>query len=182
MHLMVSSGGTSALVRATFWACMAVAVVWMLRVGREYLAYQAALKRDSEGLGMDDIMRAVAQTPVEKRGDMIKEESRRRGKERATLLMLVRNEDLSQAMETMEQLEERFNYRYRYPWTLMNSEPFTERFKAKTRRIASGSIDYLAIPEEYLDMPEWVNETRARENVDTMALYETIYGDSMEYM
>ncbi len=48
------------------------------------------------------------------------------GIENATIVMLVRNRELNDALATMRQLEDRFNREYRYPWTFLNDEPFTD--------------------------------------------------------
>lgn len=50
----------------------------------------------------------------------------RNGTEKATLLMLVRNRELEEALSSIRMIEDRFNRRYHYPWTFMNDEPFTE--------------------------------------------------------
>jgi hypothetical protein len=47
----------------------------------------------------------------------------------ATFYMLCRNSDLKGALESMRQVEKRFNWRYGYPWTFLNEEEFTEEFK-----------------------------------------------------
>jgi hypothetical protein len=48
------------------------------------------------------------------------------GNERATILMLVRNSELQEALSTMRQIEDRFNKNYKYPWTFLNDDIFTE--------------------------------------------------------
>jgi hypothetical protein len=48
------------------------------------------------------------------------------GIENATLFMLVRNYELQEALESMRQIEDRFNKRYRYPWTFLNDDDFTD--------------------------------------------------------
>lgn len=47
----------------------------------------------------------------------------------AVLLMLARNVEMEGAVASVKNLEERFNQKYRYPWVLLNEEPFTEEFK-----------------------------------------------------
>jgi alpha 1,2-mannosyltransferase len=65
------------------------------------------------------------------------------GKEKATLLMLVRyavwllcvlsrvltsrsNRELYKALGSMRMVEDRFNKNFHYPWTFMNDKPFTQ--------------------------------------------------------
>jgi hypothetical protein len=49
---------------------------------------------------------------------------------RAALISLVRNEELDGIMQSMRQLEYRWNDRYRYPWIFFNEQPFSDAFKA----------------------------------------------------
>ena len=47
----------------------------------------------------------------------------------ATFVVLCNNNDLGPAMTSMQQLEDRFNGRFGYPWVFLGEEPFTESFK-----------------------------------------------------
>lgn len=49
---------------------------------------------------------------------------------RAAIISLVRNEELDGIVESMDQLEFRWNYKYQYPWIFFSEEGFTEEFKA----------------------------------------------------
>ncbi|KAK6356280.1 hypothetical protein TWF718_000649 [Orbilia javanica] len=103
------------------------------------------------------------------------------GTEKATLLMLARNTDLYAVRESMRRLEDRFNHKFRYPWTFMNDEPFTEEFIAITTGIASGKTEYVRVPKEHWSFPSWVNQTKARASMKKMADNNVIYGGSLSY-
>ena len=47
----------------------------------------------------------------------------------ATFVFLCRNNDVNGVVSSIQQMEDRFNRRYHYPWVLLNEEPFTEEFK-----------------------------------------------------
>jgi hypothetical protein len=47
----------------------------------------------------------------------------------ATLLMLARNSDLESALHSVQQLEERFNHKYKYSWVFLNDVEFSAEFK-----------------------------------------------------
>jgi mannosyltransferase len=51
----------------------------------------------------------------------------------ATLLSLVRNEELEDLLPTMRDLERTWNHKFNYPWTFLNDKPFTEEFKKRTQ-------------------------------------------------
>ena len=53
----------------------------------------------------------------------------REGAASAVMLMLARNSELEGAVKSVRQLEEKFNWRYHYPWVFLNEEPFSEEFK-----------------------------------------------------
>lgn len=48
---------------------------------------------------------------------------------RAAIISLVRNEELEGIMQSMRQLEHRWNSRYNYPWVFFNDKPFSDDFK-----------------------------------------------------
>ena len=47
----------------------------------------------------------------------------------ATLIILARNSDLEGVIQSMEQVESRFNRKFNYPWVLLNDEEFSAEFK-----------------------------------------------------
>jgi mannosyltransferase len=66
----------------------------------------------------------------------------------ATLLSLVRNEELTQLVQSMKDLERTWNHKFNYPWTFINDVPFTEEFKRETRKHTKARINYEIIPKE----------------------------------
>lgn len=50
----------------------------------------------------------------------------RNGTEKATMVMLVRNREIRQALSSMRSVEDRFNKKFHYPWTFLNDKPFTK--------------------------------------------------------
>ena len=53
---------------------------------------------------------------------------------RAALISLVRNSELEGIMQSMRQLEYRWNHKYQYPWVFFSEEPFTDEFKVESAR------------------------------------------------
>ena len=51
------------------------------------------------------------------------------GKVNAVMLILARNNELESTVNSVRQLEEKFNKRFHYPWVFLNDEPFTDEFK-----------------------------------------------------
>jgi hypothetical protein len=47
----------------------------------------------------------------------------------ATLFMLARNSDVNGAVNSVREVEDRFNHKYGYSWVFLNEEPFSDDFK-----------------------------------------------------
>ncbi len=47
----------------------------------------------------------------------------------ATFVVLCRNSDLGDILWSVQQMEDRFNKRFGYPWVFLNDESFTEEFQ-----------------------------------------------------
>lgn len=62
----------------------------------------------------------------------------------ATILSLVRNEELQGILDSMSDLERTWNRKFNYPWTFFNDVPFTEEFKQKTTAATKAKTYYRA--------------------------------------
>lgn len=60
----------------------------------------------------------------------------------ATLLSLVRNEELKGMVEAMIDLERTWNHKFNYPWTFFNDVPFTAEFKKQTQAVTKAKCNY----------------------------------------
>lgn len=47
----------------------------------------------------------------------------------ASFVILARNSDLAGTAKSIREIEDRFNSRYRYPYVLLNDEPFDDKFR-----------------------------------------------------
>jgi alpha 1,2-mannosyltransferase len=50
-------------------------------------------------------------------------------KANAAFVVLARNGDLRGIINSMKQMEDRFNKKFNYPWIFLNEEPFSDDFK-----------------------------------------------------
>lgn len=87
------------------------------------------------------------------------------GKENATMVMLVRNFEIDEALASMRSLEDRFNRDYKYPWVFLNDVPFDQEFIEKTSLMASGKTYYELIPVDDWQPPDYINMTKLDENL-----------------
>lgn len=60
----------------------------------------------------------------------------------ATLLALVRNEELPGMLQSMKDLERTWNRKFNYPWTFFNDVPFSEEFKKQTSAATKAECRY----------------------------------------
>lgn len=65
-----------------------------------------------------------------------------RNRTAATLLSLVRNNELEGMLSAMRDLERTFNHKFNYPWMFFNDEPFSAEFKEKTRKETKAEVRY----------------------------------------
>jgi alpha 1,2-mannosyltransferase len=66
------------------------------------------------------------ETPPETVPDLAPHPAR---KANAAFVILARNGDLSGVLNSMKQMEDRFNKKFGYPYVFLNEEPFTDEFK-----------------------------------------------------
>ncbi|KAK6368375.1 hypothetical protein LTR64_006528 [Lithohypha guttulata] len=79
---------------------------------------------------------------------------------KAAIISLVRNEELEGILQSMWQLERRWNRRYRYPWIFFSERAFTEEFRAATRNVTSAETSYHLIPNQHWLPPEHISTSR----------------------
>lgn len=103
------------------------------------------------------------------------------GAENATFYMLVRNSELSQTLQTMREIEDRFNKDYKYPWTFLNDLPFTDEFKNLTSGMASGKTEYGLVPTEFWSVPDFINNKTFEAALKKFEADGIIYGGSTSY-
>jgi mannosyltransferase len=60
----------------------------------------------------------------------------------ATLLALVRNEEVDEMVQSMRDLERTFNRKFNYPWLFLNDVPFTEDFKKKISAETKANVTF----------------------------------------
>ncbi|KAL1917859.1 uncharacterized protein VTP21DRAFT_3693 [Calcarisporiella thermophila] len=100
---------------------------------------------------------------------------------RAAFVVLARNWDIYSIRYTMQQMEDRFNRKYGYPWVFLNDEDFSEDFKIFTRAITKSPTYYGTIPKEHWSIPSWIDEEKARKSREEMEKNHVVYGGSLSY-
>lgn len=100
---------------------------------------------------------------------------------KACFVSLVRNEELSPMLESIEQVEEKFNRKFRYPWVFMNEKEFTTDFKKRVTEATSGEVEFVLIPEEHWSYPDYIDQRKAADERNKMVADGVVYGHSESY-
>ena len=67
---------------------------------------------------------------------------RQTGRTKAAFVTLTRNFELWDLVNSIRQIEDRFNWNYHYPWVFLNDVPFTDEFISVTSKLVSGGAKY----------------------------------------
>ena len=101
------------------------------------------------------------------------------GTVKACFVSLVRNQDLWSIVDTIRNVEDRFNSVYKYPWIFLNDEPFTEEFIRVVSGVVSKDAKFEMIPKEHWSYPDWIDQERAAQT--RIDMKDIIYGDNESY-
>ncbi|KAI9303891.1 glycosyltransferase family 15 protein [Cunninghamella echinulata] len=93
--------------------------------------------------------------------------------------MIVSNEDLNAARETIRYIEDRFNHQHHYPWILLNYQYFRADFKKYIQKATSSPVYFGKIDPEAWNYPNWIDVSRAEKSI--LELFNLYKGDSMSY-
>ncbi|KAF8175786.1 glycosyltransferase family 15 protein [Pholiota molesta] len=99
----------------------------------------------------------------------------------ATFVILCRNSDLQSTVQSIREVEDRFNRRYQYPYVLLNEVEFTEDFKRRISVLTPAKVEFGVISPEHWYQPDWIDEDKAKESRDKMVEKNIIYGGSVSY-
>lgn len=100
----------------------------------------------------------------------------------ATYLVLCRNNEVYELIETIQNMQDRFNSKYNYDWVFLNDKPFDGRFLYLISQfIPQGKLSFGQILPEHWGYPDWVNQTYAQEQRTKLKEQGVFYGDSESY-
>ncbi|ORX53522.1 glycolipid 2-alpha-mannosyltransferase [Hesseltinella vesiculosa] len=102
-------------------------------------------------------------------------------KVKAAFVMLARNSNLDGARSSIQQMEDRFNRNFNYPYIFLNDEEFTDEFKEMTSSMTKAQTFYGVVPREHWSYPDHIDTEKAAETRRTMEEKGIIYGGSESY-
>lgn len=104
----------------------------------------------------------------------------------ATMVMLARNSDLADAIDSVRNVQRQFNRHFDYPWVFLNDKPWSDEFIAGVRDVvAEGGgnpeTTFETIPAYMWGYPGWIDQKRARESMLKMERRGILYGGKESY-
>ncbi|OLY80433.1 putative mannosyltransferase KTR3 [Smittium mucronatum] len=102
-------------------------------------------------------------------------------REKAAILVLVRNKELNQILHSMRQLEDRFNRKNRYPYIFLNDKPFSNKFMEFVARATDSNTTFSIIPKEHWSVPSDINMKKVKSNFKVLDRLDIPYAKSMSY-
>ncbi|ODQ64661.1 glycosyl transferase [Nadsonia fulvescens var. elongata DSM 6958] len=102
-------------------------------------------------------------------------------KANATLVTLARNNDLWGIVQSIKDVETRFNRVYKYDWVFLNDEEFNSEFMDVTRSMISGNVKFGKIPKEHWGFPDWIDQEKSSDERIRLEEENVIYGGSLSY-
>ncbi|KAI4098198.1 MAG: hypothetical protein L6R37_006623 [Teloschistes peruensis] len=99
----------------------------------------------------------------------------------ATILSLVRNEELDGMLQSMRDLEATWNHKFNYPWTFFNDKPFTQQFKDLTSAATNASCSYHLIPKDHWAVPAWIDKSLYKESAKLLGGKDVQYAGMVSY-
>ena len=102
-------------------------------------------------------------------------------RENAVILVLCRNEDLDNILQSIDSFEDTFNKEYGYSYVFLNDKDFTEEFKKKVSNTVSTNVNFGKLEPEAWGYPKWIDQKRAKASRDQLEGEGIIYGGSESY-
>lgn len=102
-------------------------------------------------------------------------------RERATILSLVRNNELTSIVKSIEQIEAKFNSKFQYPYTFINEQPFSNKFKERVSSLTKAEINFVHIPHHIWRKPFDIDGEREKAGIEYLLSEDVAYSDVESY-
>ncbi|CCD24207.1 putative mannosyltransferase NDAI_0C05480 [Naumovozyma dairenensis CBS 421] len=148
------------------------------------MTYRKQLEKDTlakNGKIYNDFM----STPIiEPKVDyLIRPDDELAGSANATILSLVTNNDLKELLPSIQQLEEKFNKKFGYPYVFLNDGEFSEEFKDTIINMLPNGrvVKFGQIEKEDWDMPDTIDRERYKIECEKMDKLKVSYVKKESY-
>lgn len=100
---------------------------------------------------------------------------------KATIVSLVRNSELQGIAHSIKLFEEKFNSKFRYPYTFLNEQPFSQRFMDSIRELTDAEVIFVQIPSHLWRKPNEIYSQREQEGINFLKESGVVYADQESY-
>lgn len=95
-------------------------------------------------------------------------------REKAAIVLLLREQDRDDLLPTLTNFEQRFNAAFRYPYVFLSSPdepPFTDEFRAAVRGVLpeGATTEWATVPVKHWELPKGFDRTVLRDGFKAMA-------------
>lgn len=102
--------------------------------------------------------------------------------ENATFLVLCRDYEVYELLETVQSVQDRYNHRFHHDWVFLNDDVFLDQFIVYlSLHIPHGTLTFAQVPPEHWLYPSWLNQTLAAEKRHQLHLQDVVYAQSESY-
>ncbi|BFZ54599.1 putative mannosyltransferase ktr4 [Savitreella phatthalungensis] len=102
-------------------------------------------------------------------------------KAKAAIIMLVRNNEIDNALGSVRDHERVFNAKHGYPWIFFNDEPFSREFRAAMSEATAGKATFEIIPWQHWSVPDGIDRVKLAEAFDRMQDADVKYHHLLSY-
>ncbi|KZT55284.1 glycosyltransferase family 15 protein [Calocera cornea HHB12733] len=107
-------------------------------------------------------------------------------REKAAILLLLREADLPELLPTLQNFESKFNGAFRYPYVLLSTpdeEPFSPEFRTAVAGVLpdGAGVEYAQVGPDDWGIPDWLNATEVREGFAEQGAAGVQYGGREGY-
>lgn len=105
-----------------------------------------------------------------------------RSLENATFLVLCRNDELYALLETVQSINDRYNYQFCHDWVFLNDEPFDEFFMIGVAlALSGGNISFGQVPSDQWGSPPWIDHDVVAKNEQALLAKNVYKADNTSY-
>ncbi|KRH92697.1 Glycolipid 2-alpha-mannosyltransferase (alpha-1,2-mannosyltransferase) [Pseudoloma neurophilia] len=102
-------------------------------------------------------------------------------KENAVIFFLCRNSDIDTLLNVLDNFEDIFNKRYKYPYLFANDQPFTADFIERVKSRISSSAEFIQLDQHEWEVPNWIDQNKLTQSLAFLEQKGIIHGGSLPY-
>lgn len=99
----------------------------------------------------------------------------------ATIVALVRNNEAIKIKRLIRKLEQSFNAKFKYPYTFLNDEPFSDSFKRQVQKVSDAPMEFVVIPPGLWRKPDSIDEAREKAAMEVLSSHNIAYAKRGSY-